>query len=264
MGIDRSRRVTFEETADLYNEVRPEYPDQLTGDIIRLSALPPEGHILEIGCGAGNATIAFAKRGYNLLGIELGEKLAGYARQRCKDFPKAVIVQSAFEDYDPPPHSFDLAISADAFHWIQPEVGYPKLLDALKPTGFIALFWQVPLDPQTEWSRAIDEVFARRAPQFDSPHGTFALDWLTDIIKGNFREHCGIEDVTVNVYDWTETLTTERFLKLMRTYSAHRGMDSALRESIYADICLVLDRFGSAVKHPMQAALFFAKARRAN
>src|SRR3972149_4909627 len=109
MGIDRSRRTAFEETADLFNEVRPEYPEELVEDILRLSGLAPDGQILEIGCGAGNATIAFARRGYELLGIELGEKLAGFACERCRDFPTVKIVQSAFEEYLLESHSFDLA-----------------------------------------------------------------------------------------------------------------------------------------------------------
>ncbi|NOH04921.1 MAG: hypothetical protein HND47_24605 [Chloroflexi bacterium] len=76
MGIDRSGRVTFEETADLFNETRTLYPDALIEDIIRLSVGRADRRILEIGCGAGNATISFAKRDYHILGIELGERLS--------------------------------------------------------------------------------------------------------------------------------------------------------------------------------------------
>ncbi len=38
MSIDRSRRTTCEQVADLYNETRPEYPDELAEDIIRHQA----------------------------------------------------------------------------------------------------------------------------------------------------------------------------------------------------------------------------------
>ncbi|MGB4804145.1 MAG: SAM-dependent methyltransferase, partial [Anaerolineae bacterium] len=76
MSIDRSRRIIFEEVADLYNETRTRYLDALIEDIIRLAALPADGRILEIGCGPGNATVSFARRGYRLLAIELGERLA--------------------------------------------------------------------------------------------------------------------------------------------------------------------------------------------
>ena len=217
---------------------------------------------MEIGCGAGNATISFAKRGYQLLGIELGERLAEYARQRCREYPNTAIVQSAFEEYDLPPRHFDLAISADAFHWIRPEVGYPKVMAALKESGSIAFFWHVTVDPQTDWSRAIDEIFRQRAPQYDRPNQPMEVEWLREIIKGNFREHCGIEDVTVKTYDWFETLSADKYIKLLRTYSALRAMDEKLRESLNADIRSVIETSGGSVKHPYQVVLFHAKVQR--
>lgn len=259
MGIDRSRRITFEEVANLYNETRTLYPDALIEDVIRLSDLPADGQILEIGCGAGNATVSFAKRGYRILGIELGEQLAEYARQNCKDYPNTVIVQSEFESYDLPSLSFDLAVSADAFHWIRPEVGYPKVQAALKETGSFAFFWQISIDPQTDWSRAVDEIFQRLAPQFDRPNKPMEIEQYRNIIMGNFREYCGIEDVTVKLYDWVETLSAERYVKLLRTYSGFRGMDDELRESINQDVYAVIQNAGGNIQQPYRALLFHAR-----
>jgi len=52
MGIDQTRRITFEEAADFYNETRPEYPDEVVEDGMRLSAFNADRRILEIGCEA--------------------------------------------------------------------------------------------------------------------------------------------------------------------------------------------------------------------
>ncbi|HSG43547.1 MAG TPA: class I SAM-dependent methyltransferase [Anaerolineales bacterium] len=259
MGIDRTRRITFEEVADLYNETRTGYPDELVNDIFDLSAMVPDSRILEVGCGPGNATVSFAGKGNPILGIELGEQLAQFARENCKQYPNVTIVQSTFEDYDLPPHGFDLAISADAFHWIPPEIGYPKIMQALKETGFIAFFWHVPLDPQTDWSKAVDELFSKHAPDFDNPHHAFSLEWLVEIIKGNFQDYCGIKNVTVKAYDWVETISADTFIKLLRTYSSHRHMDEELRQLLYADIRTVINDFGGSVEKPYQVVLFHAK-----
>lgn len=259
MGIDRTRRITFEETADLYNETRPEYPDVLVEDIIRLSALKADGRILEIGPGAGNATISFAKRGYCLLGIELGKQLAEYARQNCKDYPNTVIVQAEFESYDLPPRSFDLAVSADAFHWIRPEVGYPKVQAALKENGCFAFFWQTTVDPQTDWSRAVDEIFRQQAPQYDRPNQPMDVEWIRNVITGNFREYCGIEDVTVKTYDWFETLSADKYVKLLCTHSSLRDMNEELQEALNKDIRDVIENVGGSVQKPYRVALFHAR-----
>lgn len=259
MSIDRSRRITFEETAALYHEVRPEYPDQLAEDIIRVSSLAPDAQILEVGCGAGNATVSLAKRGYRLLGIELGENLAEYARRRCKDFPNAVIVQSAFENYELTPHSFDLVISADAFHWIQPEIGYPKLIQALKPTGCIALFWLIEPDLQTEWTRALDGIFHNYVPQDGGSRRDLTLEWIEKIIRGNLREYCSIEEATVKTYNWTQTYSADQFVKLLRTYSSLRDLDHETRAMLHADARAVIGQFGGYVEQPYRVALFFAR-----
>jgi SAM-dependent methyltransferase len=123
MPIDRTRRITFEEVAEIYDEVRPSYPEELIEDVLTLSGIPADGRILEIGCGPGNATLPFARRGYSILGIELGERLAALATNNCRAYPGVAIRNVAFEDWELEEKAFDLAIAADALHWIPPEVG---------------------------------------------------------------------------------------------------------------------------------------------
>ena len=67
MADDRNRlRTSFDEDAELYDEVRPGYPPELFDDVITLSSVPNQGRVLEIGCGTGQATLPFAQRGYRL------------------------------------------------------------------------------------------------------------------------------------------------------------------------------------------------------
>jgi SAM-dependent methyltransferase len=141
MPIDRTRRITFEEVAEIYDEVSTSYPEELIEDALTLSEIPADGRILEIGCGPGNATIPVAKRGYRIVGIELGERLAALAVKNCRAYPGVEIRNTAFEDWALEEKAFDLAISADAFHWIPPEVGYPKVARALKDSGSAVFFW---------------------------------------------------------------------------------------------------------------------------
>jgi len=49
MGIDRSKRITFEEVADLYDEFRAEYPQELVEDILSLSGIAP-ARLISRGC----------------------------------------------------------------------------------------------------------------------------------------------------------------------------------------------------------------------
>lgn len=259
MSIDRTRRITFEEVADLYAETRPGYPQRLFEDLVILSGIPPEGHILEVGCGPGTATLPLARLGYRITAVELGPRLAEIARQNLRAYPQVEVVTSAFEDWPLPEGRFDLALSADAFHWIPPEIGYPRLARALKPGGSVALIWNAPVDPHTDWSQAIDEVYQRQALGLDQPDKAFDADWVVGVVRQNFAD-CGcFQDLTLGKYPGSYDLTTEHYLKLLRTYSSHRGMDEQLRQRLYAGIRAVLERFGGQVSVPQLTLLFWAR-----
>ena len=117
MADQRNRlRTTFDQAASLYDEVRPGYPDQLFDDIVSLSGIPAAGRILEIGCGTGQATVPFARRGYRILCVELGENMAAVARRNLEGYPNADVRAGAFEEASLQERVFDLAISATAFH----------------------------------------------------------------------------------------------------------------------------------------------------
>ncbi len=261
MSIDRNRRITFEEVAELYDEVRPSYPEELVEDILSLSGISADGRILEIGCGPGNATVLFAKRGYKIVGIELGERLAALAVRNCRAYPGVEIRNTAFEDWVLEKEAFDLVISADAFHWISPEIGYSKAAGALKNSGSAAFFWNVPVDPKTDWSRAIEVVYRERAPQFENPDKLFTLEWLTGIIKGNFEMSGCFGEVTAKRYQWFETYTSEQYLKLLRTFSGHRDLDESIREKLFVGIHEVIERFGGRVMKPNLVALFHSRVK---
>lgn len=262
MSIDRRNRIAFEEVADLYDEVRPGYLDELIEDVLRLSGIPPDGRILEIGTGPGNATVAFARGGYRILGIELGERLAALATRNCGAYPGVEIRNSSFEDWEMEEAAFDLVVSADAFHWIPPEVGYPKAARALKDSGSIALFWNAPVDPGTDWSKAIDDVYQRRAPGLEIPDKTFTAEWLVGVILENFETSGCFGEVTVRQYSWSLDLTSEQYLKLLRTYSGHRGLGEATRNHLFKGIQDVIEQFGGQVAKPQLTVLFHARVKR--
>lgn len=44
---------------------------------------------MEIGCSTGQATLALARRGYSVTGVELGDGLAQVARVKLAGYPDA-------------------------------------------------------------------------------------------------------------------------------------------------------------------------------
>ena len=258
LTIYRSRRVLFDEVAALYDEVRPGYPEALVEDVIALAGIGENGRILEVGCGPGKATLPFAKRGYRMLSIELGEHLAALAAKNCGPFPNVEILRNAFEDWPLEENGFDLAISGEAFHWIPPEIGYPRLAQALKLGGSAALFWNLRPFPATAVYQAIAAIQKKLAPSIASIDHVVTPDWLIQRILTNFADSNSYGEVTVRQYPWSETLTAERFVKLLDTQSSYLNADKEIREKLYVAIVDVIEQFGGVVERPYLAILFHA------
>jgi SAM-dependent methyltransferase len=257
--IDRSRRVLFDEVADLYDEVRPNYPETLIEDVIAFSGIQADGRILEIGCGPGKATIPFARRGYRMLAIELGEHLAALAAANCRPFPAVEIKHIAFEDWPVEENGFDLAISAEAFHWIPPEIGYPRLAQALKPGGSAALFWILRIDPETAVYQAISTMHQNLAPSLTPTEKVVTPAWQRQRITTNFAESGCFGNVTVRQYPWTEMVTGENFVKQLNTQSSYRNLTEPVRAKLFESIQEVIERAGGMVERPYLALLFQAR-----
>ncbi len=77
-------RKTFNQSASLYDQIRPGYPNSLIDDVIALSGIPKQGRILEIGCGTGKATKLFASRGYPMDCLDMGGDLATVGASKTK------------------------------------------------------------------------------------------------------------------------------------------------------------------------------------
>ena len=55
---ERPRRLVFGEVAELYDSVRPSYPDALVDDVLAFAGAGPGDPALEVGAGTGKATRA--------------------------------------------------------------------------------------------------------------------------------------------------------------------------------------------------------------
>src|ERR1700749_1719254 len=106
------RAQTFDEIAELYDLGRREPPGWLYDTLFSsLSLDPVRTHILEIGCGTGKSTLPLARRGCQVVALEMGANLVRLARRNLAAFPKVQIINTRFEDIRvskigrPPKHS---------------------------------------------------------------------------------------------------------------------------------------------------------------
>ena len=97
--LDRPTRTIFDEDEELYDEMRPVYPEALIKDVLQLSEISQRGRILEIGCGTGQATIPFAQRGFSMLYLDVGANMISVARRKCRCFTNVDFLAVSFEEW---------------------------------------------------------------------------------------------------------------------------------------------------------------------
>jgi SAM-dependent methyltransferase len=265
MAEERDRlRTTFDEAASLYDEVRPGYPEDLFEDIVSLSGIPAGGRILEIGCGTGQATVPFARRGYRILCIELGENMAALARANLKWYPRAEVRTGAFEESSLQEEAFDLAFSATAFHWLDPAIAYPKAAGALRDGGSLALFWNVHVhsDASEGFFEAAQIIYEREAPEIVGPEDYRGLprphevpDRTEEIQNTGF-----FGSITRHHYRWDVTYDCRDYLRVLSTYSGHRSLGDDTRERLFRGIADLIDNsFDGRIVKGYLTTLYVAK-----
>src|SRR5262245_46726859 len=116
----------FDEVPELYDRVRPTYPDELFADLVAITGLDPRSSVLEVGCGTGQATRSLAALGCSVTAVEQGPGMAALARERLAGAPDVVIETSSFEQWDDRGRRFDLLVAASAWHWVDPAIGWPR------------------------------------------------------------------------------------------------------------------------------------------
>lgn len=243
-----------------YEFARPGYPINLFEDVVEFAKLSHGTRLLEIGAGPGQATDYFVKHGYSQTSLEIGEEQVDFLRAKYASFPNFQAVLSSFEDYVAPEDSFDLVFSATAFHWIDPRFGIPKAYRLLKKGGTIALFWHLEsvVSQETALQNELSRIFQRYAPGLD--------DYITpqEGEKLHLKRIAQIGTdglfgpVETKTYRWVEEYPTERYIRLLNSYSDMHEISDDKRKAIFDDVAAYFASKGGRIGVPMEVRLYMA------
>ena len=151
--LQRSYGTVFDQVAAEYDRHRPGYPEQLIDLACELAGLERGDRVLEIGCGTGQLTRSLLARSLRVTAIEPGARLARLTQQRLHGTGELDLVNARLEDARLPHEHFRAVFSASAIHWVDPDLSWRKLADALAPGGTLALIQYFGLKEQ----RSVDD-----------------------------------------------------------------------------------------------------------
>jgi SAM-dependent methyltransferase len=228
-------RQTFNQAADSYDRVRPDYPDALFDDLVALTGLAPGDHLIEVGCATGKATRPLARRGFRITCVELGAELAAAARANLAG-SGVEVVHGSFEEWRPDEPA-RLVYAATAWHWIDPAVRYQRAWQALHPGGYLAIWGAGHVFPAggdpffEELQEIYDEIGEGQQPGEGRPRPGELTDNRADI------EASGLFEVTaIRHYDWERVYDADEYIGLLGTFSGHLAMPGWKRERLYTEI----------------------------
>src|SRR5262249_45057640 len=167
-------------------------------------------------CGTGKAARLIAERGVSVLGVEIDERMAAVARTHG-----IAVEVGGFETWDAAGRRFDLIVSGQAWHWIDPERGAAKAGQLLGGGGLLAPFWNFTgLDPDVQ--ARLDDVYARIAPQITARSvvrrgGPATIPPAVQRLRATGR----FAEVEHRRYPWDSDYTTAEWLELIQTHSDH-------------------------------------------
>jgi len=254
------QRFTFDGVAALYGGARPVYPEPLFDEIIAFAGLTTTDRILEIGCGTGQATQGFARRGFSILALDPGSDLIGVARKNLEEFADIRFTTSTLEAWPGETAAFKLAVAAQSFHWVAPEIRFAKTAAQLTPDGTLAVFGNVPLPPPSP----LDAEFAGIYSQFAlSLSGPPAEAWyLPDApFAVLFEESDYFGPVTHRCYPWSRMHSAASYTDLLRTLSGHRLLADERKEALLDAIAEAIAAYGGEFELRYETHLYMARRR---
>lgn len=238
----QQRREWYSSAAQVYARVRPAYPEAIIQHVVKQTGLTAGSRILEVGCGPGTATTAFAALGCRIDCIEPNADFCAILGDVFSQNPAVRVFNQGFEDVEVDAGQYDVVLAATSFHWIPAAVAYPKARAALRPSGKLVLLWNKELFPDANTYQQLAACYADIAPDlpnYQTEQEQFAVfDQLAAMIEqsGCFKL-VATERVVSDV-----AYSAEQYVQLLFSYSPYLKLEAGLRDTLFKRIQQFIDQ----------------------
>jgi SAM-dependent methyltransferase len=278
----RDRGRVFDDVAEAYGRHRPTYPDALVDQACAAAGLGPGAEVLEIGCGTGQLTHSLFARGLRVTAVEPGQQLIARARERLDDTGDVRFVNARLEDASLPRARYSAVFAASAIHWIDPDVSWRKMADALVDGGSLALLSHFGLDDprSAEDQQELHAAMTTIAPESAAAWPTYRdLACTLDGIEARrenvsnvwawLGSHEIARDHAADLFDEAQLAaapmllehTAEELNALLGTMSFWAGLSPRQRDALAAENQAFHERIGRPIRSSALACLVVARRR---
>ena len=240
-----------------YDAGRPDYPERVFDLLVTRCGLGPGSRVLEIGPGTGRVTSRLVAAGARVVAVEPDEALAEHLA-KTMDPAAVTVIHGTFEEATLIDGTFDLVVAAMAFHWVDQEVGLPRLHRLLRPGGWVALWWTLFGDPSRpdpfrDATRHLLMPTGPTAPPSDRP--SFEIDtdaWIRALSVG-----AGLVAVGAELIPWTTRFDAAQVRAFHASLISVRRRPADEQQALLDELeRMAADEFGSVVERPFVTAVY--------
>ena len=254
-NIDTKRALSFQKTAQLYDKVRPGYPSTWIADLQKITNLNNQSNILEVGSGTGIATADLLKITEHITCLDPGKDMLEVAKAK---FPDLSFVHSTFEKFKSD-ELFNMIVSAMAWHWVDPKVGYKKASDLLTNPGFLAIirYYHIDNDPKSFHNQA-QYIYEKYNKDTTTKRNDEQLKRIKQDAQALNNKYFRL--VKKIEYNWQQKYSIGEYLALRNTYSDHLTMPPAHKEKMEQELREFAQKeFGGNLVKKYTTVLFIAQ-----
>ncbi len=241
-----------------YEAGRPEYPERVYEVLTHRCGVGPETDVLEIGPGTGRVTRRLLDLGAHVVAIEPDPSLASHLRE-ATDRPHLEVLNGSFEEASVPDEAFDCVAAAMSFHWVDQDVGLPKLRRVLRPGGWAALWWTAFGD-HTRPDPFYDAIAGLLPPGAAPPRGTTSFEHDAEERERDLVDRAGLVDIAAEPIRWTIRMNASETRALYASTIALLRLPTNDRERLLDRLAATVDeQFDGTVARPFLTTLYTAR-----
>jgi SAM-dependent methyltransferase len=254
LSLRGEARTIFGSDAQGYDAGRPEYPAEVYDILASRCGLRAGASVVEIGAGTGLVTRRLVAAGARVVAVEPDQNMTDHLVASV--ISNLEIIRGTFEQAELPQGSFDLAVAATSFHWVDQATGLPKLGQVIRPGGWAAVWWTIFDDPDRH--DAFRDALQARTGNGDpgwQRNSQFQLDAAARC--RDLTELAGLTDVSGNLIRWTAELDTAQLRALYASMIRIRRLPVDDQRRTLDQISLLADHdFAGRVRRPFITAMY--------
>jgi ubiquinone/menaquinone biosynthesis C-methylase UbiE len=129
--------------------------------LIERGLFPPDGVVLDVGCGSGQLSLPLAKRGYEVLGIDISAEMIKLAQSKVRQGWNAGYTVADVRCMPNDDASVDAVVVSKLFQHIQDwEKACHQLIRVVRPGGYI-----VQVKERGAFGNSVRRYFSHRATE---------------------------------------------------------------------------------------------------